>query len=180
MKLPVLAFLSCLYIFCSCNSSNTNSNSANSNNYTAPDDSAIKKAVNDAYAAISFKDGEKPHYDSIKYYFIPQAQLINFIEDTAQILSINDFVRAFKAYVDSSKIQIFNEQEIYGRTDEFGNIAQRISSYKTYINSLDIVKERGVNSFQLIKTPQGWKVSSIIWDVEKSSKPIPDYYLGKK
>ena len=145
-----------------------------------PDDAAIKKAVDNAYAAISFKDGEKPRYDSIKDFFIPQAQLINFIEDTAQILSINDFVRAFKAYVDSSKIHSFNEQEIYGRTDQFGNIAQRISSYKTYINSLDFVKERGVNSFQLIKTPQGWKVSSIIWNVEKPGLTIPDYYLGKK
>jgi len=179
MKFTTLAFLSCLYIFCSCNSSNTNSNSAN-NNYPAPDDAAIKKAVDDAYASLSVKGGQKPHYDSIKDYFIPQAQLINFIEDTAQILSIDDFVRAFKAYIDSSKIQTFKEQEIYGRTDQFGNIAQRISSYKTYINSLDIVKERGVNSFQLIKTPQGWKVSSIIWDVEKTGKPIPDYYLGKK
>lgn len=180
MKFPTLAFLSCLYIFCSCNSSNTNSNSANSNNYTAPDDASIKKAVDDAYASLRVSDGGKSHYDSIKNYFIPQAQLINFIEDTAQILSIDDFVRAFKAYIDSSKIQSFKEQEIYGRTDQFGNIAQRISSYKTYINSLDMVKERGVNSFQLIRTPQGWKVSSIIWDVEKSGLPIPDYYLGKK
>jgi hypothetical protein len=144
-----------------------------------PDDAAIKKAVDNAYAAISFKNGEQPRYDSIQYAFIPQAQLINFIEDTAQILSIGDFTKAFKHYVESTKIQSFKEQEIFGRTDQFGNIAQRISSYKTYINSLDLVKERGVNSFQLIKTPQGWKVSSIIWDVEKTNKSIPDYYLGK-
>jgi hypothetical protein len=180
MKLRVLAFLSCLYVFCSCNSSNTNAVSNNNSSYTAPDDAAIKKAVDDAYASLNVMDGEKPHYDSIKEYFIPQAQLINFIEDTAQILSIDNFVRAFKNYIESTKIQSYKEQESYGRTDQFGNIAQRISSYKTYINSLDIVKERGVNSFQLIKTPQGWKVSSIIWDVEKSGKPIPDYYLGKK
>ena len=180
MKLPALVFLSCLYVFCSCNSSNTNTGSNNNAAYTVPDDVAIKKAVDNAYAAISFKNGEQPRYDSIKDYFIPQAQLINYISDTAQILSIDDFVKAFKNYVESTKIQSFNEQEIYGRTEQFGNIAQRISSYKTYINSPDIVKERGVNSFQLIKTPQGWKVSGLIWDVEKTGKPIPDYYLGKK
>jgi len=165
--------------FCSCSSNNTQQTTANPNNYTAPDDIAIKKAVDDAYAAISFKDGQSPQFDSIKYAFIPQAQLINFITDTAQILSIDDFVKAFRNYVESTKIQTFNEQEIYGRTDQFGSIAQRISSYKTYINSLDIVKERGVNSFQLIKTPRGWKVSSIIWDVEKAGLSIPDAYLGK-
>ncbi len=180
MKLPALVFLSCLYVCSSCTSSTSNSEPADSNNYTVPDNAAIKKAVDDAYAAISFKNGQQPHYDSIKDYFIPQAQLINYISDTAQILSIDDFVKAFKAYVESDKIQSFNEQEIYGRTEQFGNIAQRISSYKTYINSLDIVKERGVNSFQLIKTPQGWRVSSIIWDIEKAGLKIPDYYLGKK
>jgi hypothetical protein len=179
MKTAIALFALSTIIF-SCNSAGVNQNGTTDNNHTNPDETAIKKAVDDAYAAISFKNGASPNYDSIKYAFIPQAQLINFITDTAQILSIDNFVKAFKAYVDSSKIQTFYETEMYGRTDQYGNIAQRISSYKTYINSLDIVKERGVNSFQLIKTPQGWKVSGIIWNVEKPNLPIPEYYLGKK
>lgn len=177
LKTLAVLFFS-LILITACNNNAVSSNSTKPA-YTVPDDAAIKKAVDDAYAAISFKDKEQPRYDEIKNYFIPQAQLINYISDTAQILSIDDFVKAFKAYVESTKIQNFHEEEIYGRTDQFGNIAQRISTYKTYINSLDIVKERGINSFQLIKTPQGWKVSSIIWDVEKAGKSIPDYYLGK-
>ena len=179
MKYFYFFVLICSCFLNSCNSSNTNFSAKSSNGYVVPDDAAIKKAVNDAYAAISFKNGEQPRYDSINYFFIPQAQLINYINDTAQILSIGDFIKAFKVYVESTKIQSFHEEEIYGRTEQFGNIAQRISSYKTYINSLDIVKERGVNSFQLIKTPQGWKVSGMIWDVEKTGKTIPGYYLGK-
>jgi hypothetical protein len=181
MKYIISVFALSAIIFYSCNSASNNNNRAQANTYTVPDDAAIKKAVDDAYAALGFKAGEQPRYDSIQYFFIPQAQLINFITDTAQILSISDFVKAYKNYVETSKPRItsFNEQEIYGHTDQFGNIAQRISSYKTYINSADIVKERGVNSFQLIKTPQGWKVSSIIWDVEKTNLPIPTVYLGK-
>jgi hypothetical protein len=179
MKYIVIVFTLSLIIFYSCNSASNNNNTTQASAYTAPDDAAIKKAVDDAYAALSFKNGEQPRYDSIQYYFIPQAQLINYIADTAQILSIGDFVKAFKNYVQSTKITLFNEQEIYGRTDQFGNIAQRISTYKTYVNNSDIVKERGVNSFQLIKTPQGWKVSSIIWDIEKANLQIPNAYLGK-
>lgn len=178
MKSPVFVLAIYLCVFCSCNSSNLNTNTDSS--YTAPEDAAIKKAVDDAYAAISFKNGEKPRYNNIKDYFIPQAQLINFITDTAQILNIDEFVKAYKGYVESDSIHSFIEQEVYGRTDQFGKIAQRISTYKTYVNSLDIVKERGVNSFQLIKTPAGWRVSGIIWDVEKTGLTIPGYYLGKK
>jgi hypothetical protein len=179
MKYIFSVFALSVIVFYSCNSASNNNNTSQASGYVAPDDAAIKKAVDDAYAAISFKSGEQPRYDSIQYYFIPQAQLINYISDTAQILSISDFAKAYRNYVESTKITSFNEQEIYGRTDQFGNIAQRISTYKTYINSNDIVKERGVNSFQLIKTPQGWKVSSIIWDIEKTGLQIPGVYLGK-
>ena len=144
--------------------------------YTVPDDAAITKAVHDAYGCICFKDG-KPAYDSIKNYFVPQAQLINFRADTAAFTSLPQFVEFYKEFVESKKINLFYEEELFGKTEQFGNIAHRISTYKTYINSRDSALERGVNSFQLIKTPGGWKVSSIIWDVEKPNLPVPAYYL---
>ena len=142
-----------------------------------PDEAAIKTAVDNVYTALSFGDGKQPNADSIKNCFIEKAQLINFIADTAQILSIDDFIKAFKNYTQTSKINFYKETEIFGRTEQFGNIAQRISSYKTFANNTDVVSERGVYSFQLIKTPNGWKVSSIIWDVEDKNLPVPKYYL---
>ena len=178
MRKILMALIFAQLILCSCNQSAKNPGSAG-NVVVMPDDAAIKKAVADAYAAISFKEGEKPRYDSIQYFFIPQAQLINFIADTAQIFALNDFVKAFKNYIETGKVKLFQEEEIYGRTDQFGNIAQRISTYKTYVNTMEIPTERGVNSFQLIKTKNGWRVSSIIWDVEDKNLPIPDYYLSK-
>jgi len=172
--MKLLFSIACAGIICAC-SSGSNSNPKN----IMPDEAAIKAAVDKAYAAISFTNGKTPDADSIKKSFIPQAQLINFIADSAQILSIDDFVRAFKNYTETAKINSFMETEMYGRTDQFGNIAQRISTYKTFINNPDIVAERGVNSFQLIKTPNGWRVSSIVWDVEDKNLPIPNYYLPK-
>jgi hypothetical protein len=145
--------------------------------YTVPEDSAITVAVKNAYACISFKAGGRPAYDSIRDYFIPQAQLINFRGDTAQVTSIDQFVNFYRQFIEGNHIGMFAEEEISGRTEQFGKIAHRISSYKTYLNSMDSLPERGVNSFQLIKTPAGWKVSSIIWDVERPTQPIPAYYL---
>ena len=144
--------------------------------YKVPDDSAITKAVHDAYKCICFKNGN-PRYDSIKNYFIPQAQLINFRTDSATITNLPEFVDLYKQFIQSSKVNLFYEEALFGRTEQFGKIAHRISTYKTYLNTMDSIAERGVNSFQLIKTPAGWKVSSIIWDVEKTSLPVPDYYL---
>lgn len=139
---------------------------------------AIKKAVDDAYKAISFKPGQVVNFSAIKTYFIPNAQLLNFRNDTLEVMNIDQFVNTYKEFILSDTIKLFYEEEIKGSTDQFGRIAQRMSTYKTYINTMDSVAERGVNSFQLIKTPQGWKVSSIIWDVESNKLRIPDYYLN--
>lgn len=177
---PYIAIAIFLY---SCQGKNTglltDSTAANVNNYKVPDEQAIKKAVNDAYAAISFKKGEEPQYDSIKNYFIPKAQLINFRNDTMQVTSIDQFVYLYRTFIESDSVKMFYEKEIYGKTEQYGRVASRISTYKTYLNTMDKPEERGVNSFQLVKTPQGWKVSSIIWDVEKKGLKIPAYYLPK-
>ena len=145
--------------------------------YKVPEDSAIIKAVADAYNAITFKEGEKPRISEIKNYFTPQAQLINFRADTAQVTNITQFVDLYKQFIQSNHIHSFYEEELFGRTEQFGRIAHRISTYKTYVNTRDSTEERGVNSFQLIKTKDGWRVSSIIWDVEKPVLKIPAYYL---
>jgi hypothetical protein len=148
--------------------------------YKVPDDSAITKAVHDAYMAISFKEGEKPRYSEIGNYFIPEAQLINFRTDTPQIVDIKHFIDPlYKGFVETNHIHLFYEEELFGRTEQFGRVAHRISTYVTYLNTKDKPEERGVNSFQLIKVKGVWKVSSIIWDVEKPTLKVPDYYLKK-
>jgi len=156
------------------------SDSTTGKTYTVPEDSAITKAVHDAYAAISFKEGEQPRYGEIGNYFIPEAQLINFRTDTPQIVDIKHFIDPlYKSFVETNHIKMFYEEELFGRTEQFGRVAHRISTYVTYLNTRDKPEERGVNSFQLIKVKGVWKVSSIIWDVEKSTLKVPDYYLKK-
>jgi hypothetical protein len=176
MRSLLIAVPMFMVVLASCN---TQAPTKSSIPYTVPDDSAITKAVHDAYAAISFKKGEKPRYSEIKNYFIPQAQLINFRTDTAQVTNLDQFVNLYQQFIEGNHISLFYEEELFGRTEQFGRVAHRISTYKTYLNRLDTIEERGVNSFQLIKTKGGWKVSSIIWDVEKPALKIPEYYLKK-
>lgn len=166
-----------LAAFISCQTQNQKTDPQNTPLSNAPEDEAIQKAVNDAYKVISFKKGEKVNYDSVKSCFVPGAMLRNFRNDSLETLTIDQFTELYKSMIASGSVTSFYEEEITGTTEQFGRIAQRISSYKTYINTMDSVSERGVNSFQLIKTPQGWKVSSIIWDVESSKLKMPAYYL---
>jgi hypothetical protein len=168
-----------IFLF-ACNTTTNEVKVVDTNTYIVPEDSAIAEAVKDAYRAISFEHDSVPSKPSIAARFIPQATLINFRSDTMQTTGIDNFIDFYEGFVKSSQIHLFYEEELYGKTERFGNIAHRISTYITYINTKDSASERGVNSFQLIKTPAGWKVSSIIWDVEKPDLRIPDYYLPAK
>jgi hypothetical protein len=166
----------CIVIIAGCNTENTKQPLPGALSH-ATEEAAIKKAVADAYKVISFKKGERVNYDSIRNCFMPQAQLFNFSKDSLEIMTIDQFIDVYKNLISSNGITSFYEEEIKGTTDQFGRIAQRISTYKTYINTMDSAAERGVNSFQLIKTANGWKVSSIIWDAESAKLKIPAYYL---
>ena len=181
MKIFFILF-ACAIALASCQMSapkTTGNDLLTNNTYTVPDDSAITKAVHDAYTAISFKEGEQPRYSEIHNYFIPEVQFINFRTDTAQIFTLKQFEDLFKNFLIQTHTHMFYEEEIFGRTEQFGRVAHRISTYVTYLNKRDTATERGVNSFQLIKTKAGWKVSSIIWDVEKPTLKVPGYYLKK-
>lgn len=172
-----LVTILCLLSIISCNTANKEPASKRDNTSHAADADAIKKAVDDAYRCIGFNEGQSLNYAHIKDYFMPQAQLIDFRNDTLEVLTIDQFVDMYKAFITANQIHSFYEEEIKGTTEQFGRIAQRISTYKTYMDTRDSVAQRGVNSFQLIKTPGGWKVSSIIWDVESEKQKIPDHYL---
>jgi len=143
------------------------------------EEAAIKKAVDDAYKFISFEKGGQVHFEDVKKYFMREAQLSNFRNDTLEVMNITQYMDVYKEMLKSNSIQSFYEEEIAGTTEQFGRIAHRISTYATYINTKDSVAERGVNSFQLIKTAEGWKVSGILWDVESAALKIPAHYLKK-
>jgi len=176
----LLLYTMCIIALSACHTKSTQPVTDSAAVYTVPDDKAITKAVYDTYTSITFKKGEAPNYEAIKTHFIPQAQLINCSTDTAQVSTINQFVYMFRTFVEADTVYAYSEKETFGKNEQFGKVAQRISSYKAVTNSKkENSTETGVNSFQLIKTPSGWKVSSITWDVEKKGLKVPGYYLGK-
>lgn len=69
------------------------------------------------------------------------------------------------------------EVEIVERTEVFGNVAHRLSTY-TKRSTVDgeAIEGAGVISTQLIRTPAGWKISSMAWDDERPGLDIPERY----
>ena len=84
-------------------------------------------------------------------------------------------------YVDRTDPQVvskgFYEREIHRTTHRFGNIAHVFSTYESRHAPGEKPFARGINSMQLAKTGQSWKMISILWDTEREGNPMPERYL---
>jgi len=75
----------------------------------------------------------------------------------------------------------FFERPIATRVLHYGNIAQVWSTYEgREASNQEQPTLRGINSFQLVRIGNEWKVQSIVWEQEDAAHPIPAQYAGAK
>ncbi|MGH9422341.1 MAG: hypothetical protein ACRD3J_20360, partial [Thermoanaerobaculia bacterium] len=62
--------------------------------------------------------------------------------------------------------------------EQFRDVAHVFSTYESrHALSDDEPFVRGINSFQLVKIGDEWKVLTIFWEEEDAANPIPAQYL---
>jgi hypothetical protein len=140
---------------------------------TAEAKSALDQLIARFFQAVSFEAGEAPAYENIPQLFIDHGLLIKNSTATPEISSVAEFIAPRKAMVDSGGLKRFQEFELFERTEIFGNVAHRFSGYGKSGTQNEVPFEaRGMISTQFIRTPQGWKISSMAWDDEREGLTI--------
>lgn len=131
----------------------------------------IDETVTELYRVISIKKGEMPDWEKFRSLFFPGAQLISNSGEEPQVWSVEEFIAYYRERIKDKTIEEFYEGEIAQKTENFGKIAHRFSTYeaKPY--------KRGINSIQLLKRENKWLVTSLIWNDEQADLPIPKKYL---
>jgi hypothetical protein len=71
----------------------------------------------------------------------------------------------------------FFETAVAQRIETFGTIAHVFSTYESRRAPGEKPFARGINSFQLVRQANAWKVMTILWDSEREGNPIPEKYL---
>jgi hypothetical protein len=71
----------------------------------------------------------------------------------------------------------FFESPVAQKVESFGNIAHVFSTYESRRAPGEKPFARGINSFQLVRQANAWKVMTILWDSERENNPIPEKYL---
>ena len=131
------------------------------------------------FEAVSFEPGGAPLYQNIHGLFITAGLLIKNTASTPEISSVAQFIAPRQVLVDSGALTRFKEWELSETTQIFGNIAHRYSAYgKAGTQDGKAFEARGVISTQFVRTPQGWKMSTMAWDDERPGLALPAELLG--
>lgn len=142
------------------------------------DQFAIDSTVLDVYNVISGPAGRRD-WDRFEALFAPGARLISTKRVdgvvTANVMTPKEYTDKAGAYF---KEHGFFERPVHNSEERFGDIAHVFSTYESrHASSDDKPFARGINSFQLVRIGDDWKVLTIFWQEEDAAHPIPPAHL---
>jgi len=144
----------------------------------AADTDSIDAAIKAVYDVISGPAGQRD-WARFKSLFADGARLIP-VRSTPQgaapvVWTPDEYAQRAGANFEKNA---FYESEVSRRLETFGNIAHAFSTYESRRAPGDKPFARGINSFQLAKVGDAWKVMTILWDSERPGNPLPEKYLS--
>jgi hypothetical protein len=128
------------------------------------------------YAVISFEEGGEPDWQGLRELFSEHARITRITPEGADYLTPTSFLAMTKNMLEVGAYTSFYEFELARHVQYFGDVAQVWSFYETRRNRrAQRPLGRGVNSIQLIRSGNVWRVLSLLWD-EVHASPSLDLY----
>jgi hypothetical protein len=128
-------------------------------------DPAIYELLRRLYAVISFEEGDEPDWRGLTAVFSEHARITRVTPEGTDYMDPSSFLAMTRNMVDLGAYTSFYEIEVGRQVERFGDIAQVWSVYETRRNKA--AREalgRGVNSIQLIRERDTWRVLGLLWD----------------
>ena len=106
-----------------------------------------------------------PDWTIVQKICIPEIIIIKKTGLTEVVYNLTNFIEPRKTILSDGTLTNFQEQELQEETWIIGHIAHRQSRYqKTGIFSGKHFTETGTKLFQFIKTINGWRINSLVWE----------------
>ena len=119
------------------------------------------------FAVFDNRDGVRADLDQLRTLCIAQALLIKAVGPTPDICDLDAFIAPRERLLNAGTLVDFHEQELSARTEIFGNVAQRWCRYrKAGVLDGRAFATEGMKGLQFLRTPQGWRISAVLWDDE--------------
>ena len=146
---------------------------ANPADVATPD--ALTRAL---YEAVSFKPGGEPDWARMTTLFWSEGMLTPLRAAPEEV-----DVAGFRARFDDQSAALglralgFHESELAFRSERYGRLVHRFSTYESRHLASEPPFTRGINSIQMIHHEGRWWVLSIAWESEATGPEIPGEYL---
>ena len=129
-----------------------------------PEEMNITATVIALYNVISGPAGRRD-WNVMKALFAPNARLMSVRKDgTFNVMTPDEYIERAKPYFDQNG---FFERPVSNRIERFRDIVHVFSRYESRHASNDAAPfARGVNSFQLVRIGNDWKIVTILWQEE--------------
>ena len=125
---------------------------------------AVNETIAALFDALSFEPGHQPNISAINNLFVEGGLLINCNEHAPQTFQVGQFIEHFQSLFKQQQITSLHETEVHHKTKVYDHIAHRYSFYEARTAPDTAPFAVGINTIQLIKTNEGWKITSMAWN----------------
>lgn len=130
-------------------------------------DAEISRLLSRLYEVISFPEGGEPDFRGMADVFSAHARITRITPEGTDYFDLPTFQAMAEELVRVGAYTAFHETEVACRVERFGNVAHVASAYETRRDpEARACLGRGINSLQLVRENDGWRVLSLCWDEE--------------
>ncbi|MEP6794973.1 MAG: DUF4440 domain-containing protein [Saprospiraceae bacterium] len=134
----------------------------------SPDKLLLDQLTETFFSIFTNTHQQQPDWNLIHTLCLPETIIIKKSSTAEIVYDLQSFIEPRRIILSDGTLTEFEESEIHEETKIIGHIAQRYSKYQKsgYLNGIRF-QEYGTKFFQFIKTSNGWKINSLIWEDDK-------------
>ena len=128
------------------------------------------------YELVTFPAGTTPDWDEVRSLFIEEAVIVLRTSRTGStVFSVEGFVGDFVRFIEQANVEQtgFVERIVRMEPLVFRDIAHVWVLYEASIPGSGRPPQQGVDSFQLIKVDNEWRIASVTNDLPNADYPVP-------
>lgn len=134
------------------------------------------QTIEHLYRFLSVDPGEQIPVDSLQSIFIDNALIILRAEGGVMNQhSVKGFIQSMQSFVAGEAVQAngFDNRIIGSKSYVHGDIAQVYIRFQGYIRGYTSPASNGFDTFHLIRTPEGWRITSILGESYDENTALP-------
>lgn len=124
----------------------------------------INAVVDSFFKVFENRNQKVPDWNELNRLCIPEVLFISKTVTTHQAYTMQSFIEPRREILTDGTLTDFEEHETSSATDVLNGLAQRRSEYsKSGVTKGQPFTQSGRKLFQFVKTADGWKISSVVW-----------------